>query len=137
DPRLSILTLTEFSVDVVEDALSALAREMDRVFEKSILRRHARNVYRLSEGLPALLAHCIAWIREQEWTGMDRLEQQFLFAELGHPYIRNILLARESLFPHSRGQIEPQNGGQPARAHALEQALRVLAPYRLFTQSHL
>lgn len=137
DPRLSILTLTEFSVDVVEDALSALAREMDRVFEKSILRRHARNVHRLSEGLPALLAHCIAWIREQEWTGMDRLEQQFLFAELGHPYIRNILLARESLFPPSRGQIEPQNGGQPARAHALEQALRVLAPYRLFTQSHL
>ncbi len=137
DPRLSIMNLTEFSVDVVEDALRALALEMGHSFESSTMARHARHVHKLSEGLPALLAHCIAWIREQNWTGMERLGYPSLFADLAHPYIKNNLLARESLFPPSQGRAEPHNGGQAARAQALEDALRGLAPYRLFTQSHL
>jgi hypothetical protein len=132
-PRLSILKLTEFSVDVVRDALTALKDEMDRDFEATTFRLHARRVHRLSEGLPALLVRCIAWIRHEEWAGMERLETPGLFHELAQPYIKNGLLARESLFPSTRGLMEPPNAGLPA----LEQALRVLSPHRLFTQSHL
>jgi hypothetical protein len=68
---------------------------------------------------------------------MERLEAQTLFNELAHPYIRNILLAGESLFPYRQIDPETYNGEQSEPSQALEHALRVLAPYRLFTQSHL
>ena len=136
DPRLSILRMTEFSLDVIRDALTTLANEMDRHFEQAVFLRHADRVHRLSEGLPALLARCIAWIRHQGWIGMERLESEQLFRELAQPYIKDGLLARESLFPFNHGQAD-SNAGEPTRTLALEHALRVLAPYRLFTQSHL
>jgi hypothetical protein len=75
---------------------------------------------------------CLNWIQDDEWLSMDRLdgpESQELFAELATPYIEDDLLARHSLLP---GQ-----GQEGERLHALEHAFRVLAPYRLFTQSHL
>jgi TIR domain len=130
DPRLSPLPLTEFKADVVQQALHDLALEMDRTFSAAELRKNAAAVHRLTEGLPALLARCLQWIRAEEWLGMDRLESQELFEELADPYIREGLLARDSLFTEDQGQA-----GESLRA--LEQAYRVLAPYRLFTQSHL
>ena len=136
-PRLSILKLTEFNVAIIEDALRALANEMGHSFESLTFRRHAARVLKLSEGLPALLARCIAWIRNQNWAGMEQLETQELFEELAHPYIRNSLLSSESLFPSSRNPGESPSGGESLQSQALKHALRVLAPYRLFTQSHL
>jgi hypothetical protein len=136
DPRLSILPLTEFTVDVVRATLRSLANEMDRTFDSAPFQRDANRVHRLSEGLPALLIRCIAWIRHHYWVGMERLETEQVFRELAQPYIKNSLLARESLFPLSQGQPDP-NVGPPSRSLALEHALRILAPYRLFTQSHL
>ena len=65
---------------------------------------------------------------------MDRLETQELFEEIADPYIREELLSPESLVPRN----EEESGvptGEPRRT--LEEAFRVLAPYRLFTQSHL
>ena len=135
-PRFTILPLTEFNPDVVQDALTTLTEEMDRNFDRAVLARHAGRVYRLSEGLPALLTRCIAWIRHQDWVDMERLESEQVFRELAQPYIEDGLLARESLFPLSHAQTDPA-AAEAAPTVAFEHALRVLAPYRLFTQSHL
>jgi TIR domain len=129
-PRLCSLPLTEFTPDVVQQALRELALEMGRAFSAAELRNNARLVYRLTEGLPALLVRCLQWIQDEQWVEMDRLESQELFEELVDSYIKQGLLTRESLYPHDEGPP-----GEPL--HALEQAFRVLAPYRLFTQSHL
>jgi TIR domain len=132
DPRLSPLPLTEFKADVVQQALHDLAVETQRTFSPTSteFRKNAALVHRLTEGLPALLVLCLQWIQAEEWLGMERLESQELFEELTDPYIREGLLTRDSLLPESQGQAD-----EPL--HALEQAYRILAPYRLFTQSHL
>lgn len=134
EPRLTALPLTEFKPDVVQQALADLALEMHRTFASVELAKIAAAVYRLSEGLPAVLARCLEWIREQEWLGLDRLEgraeNQELFAELAGPYIRDGLLTRDSLYPQREGPAD-------APLQMLKQAYRALVPYRLFTQSHL
>jgi hypothetical protein len=136
DPRFSIQPLSEFSTDVVRAALIVLANDMNRKFDRARFSRDLDRVYRLSEGLPALLIRCIAWIRHKRWIGMERLETDQLFRELAQPYIKDDLLARESLFPLNHSQADP-DAGPAAPSLALEHTLRVLAPYRLFTQSHL
>jgi hypothetical protein len=130
NPRLSPLPLTEFKADVVQQALDQLAVDMERNFSPAELAKNAALVHQLTEGLPALLVGCLQWIRAEEWVGMERLESQELFDELTDRYIRKGLLTRDSLFPGGQGKAD-----EPL--HALEQAYRVLAPYRLFTQSHL
>src|SRR5262249_55021997 len=92
--------------------------------------QHATLAHHLSEGLPALLVQCLHWIRTQEWLRMERLQSQELFEELAWPYIRTALLSRDSLLPQST-----ENSSESR--HALEGAFRILARYRLFTQSHL
>src|SRR5262249_24878879 len=129
-PRVSQLPLTEFSPDVVEAALRDLAREMERTYDAAYFRRNAQRVHRLTEGLPALLVRCLDWIRDEEWVGMEGLETQELCEELTGPYIQGELLARQSVFPGG-----PAQGDEPLKA--LAHAFRVLAPYRLFTMSHL
>ena len=130
DPRLSPLPLTEFRVDVVRDALDSLAREMGRTFGFSELQHDAVLVHELSEGLPALLVRCLRVVQAYEWVGLERLETQEQFQDVAYPYIRQDLLAAASLFPSGRRDSAEQ-------ARALQRALRALAPYRLFTQSHL
>jgi len=130
DPRLEPLKLTEFTLNVVEDAVRALARQMGREFEGGTYRAYAKLVHRLSEGLPALLVRCLRWIEKNQWVGMPRLEEQSLFIELAHPYIEERLLSAESLFPGSRQELAGLRG-------VLDEAFRVLSPYRPFTQSHL
>lgn len=137
-PRLSVLTLTEFSVDIVQDALHDLASSMGRVRALAELRRDADLVHKLSEGLPALLVRCLQWIRTEEWVGMDRLESQALFEQIAGSYIQNELLSYESLFLWGHELSIPWNPRQTTESRlALENAIRILAPYRLFTQSHL
>jgi hypothetical protein len=130
DPRLSPLSLTEFKVDVVQQALHELSEEMELTFAAVEQRKNAALVHRLTEGLPAVLVPCLQWIQAQEWLLMNRLESQQLFEKLAAPYIRDGLLTQRSLF---------LEGHEPAdeALSTLEQAYRILAPYRLFTQSHL
>jgi hypothetical protein len=130
DPRLSPLSLTEFKAGVVQQALRDLAREMDQTFSDAEYRQNAMLAHRLTEGLPALLVRCLQWIQAEQWLGMDALESQELFEELTDPYVLEELLAWDSLFPG--GQVQGDELLQ-----ALVQAFRVLAPYRLFTMSHL
>jgi hypothetical protein len=130
DPRLTALSLTEFRIDIVLQALRDLAEAMSRTFGLAFYQRNAKRVYDLSEGLPALLVPCLQWMRDEEWLEPHRLETEALFELIAHPYIQERLLSQNSLYPEA--------GERPAEPlYALVQAFRLLVPYRLFTQSHL
>jgi hypothetical protein len=136
-PRVSTLVLTEFSVEVVEEALRDLADKMGRTFDAETFTLNAALVHRLGEGLPAMLTRCLQWIRDEEWMELERLETQQLFEELAQPYIKAGLLSRESLFSWNGGRRPHPGGSRGYPRLALEHAFRVLAPYRIFTQSQL
>jgi hypothetical protein len=133
-PAISLQPLTEFDVYVVERALRDMAAEHghhalgDAWFQAS-----ARRVHELSEGLPALLIQCLRWIQQRAFV-MPSQEQR-LFEKLARPYIEQELLSPKSLFPQGSAEVEEEELAR--RQRALEQAFRVLAPYRLLTQSHL
>jgi len=129
-PRVTLLPLTEFSVPVVEQLMRDLALDMERYFGPAELRRDAALVHQLTEGLPALLTRSLDWIREEEWLSIDRLDSQIVAEELEGTYIQDALLTQRSLLPEIQEPADDE-------LNALEQALRVLTPYRLFTQSHL
>jgi hypothetical protein len=128
-PRLTLLPLTQFRIDVVRDALRGLAQQMGLDHGSAELDQHAALVYRMSEGLPALLVLYLRWIQKEEWLDIERLENQEQFEALARDYIQE-LLSHDSLLPSN-----PERDDEPRRV--LESAFRVLAPYRLFTQSHL
>ena len=137
-PRPSVLRLTEFSQEIMQQALSDLARAMGRSFGADFFKLNGARAHRLSEGLPALLVGCLTRVYANEWTLMEDLETQEVFQELAEPYIQKCLLSPESLFPLTHGHVQPQlPGPTDAPLLALEHAIRNLAPYRLFTQSHL
>jgi hypothetical protein len=129
-PRISPLPLTEFKENVAWQLLVDLAKAMDRKYSAEYLTLNAQRVHRLTEGLPALLVQCLQWIGKERWVEMERLEGQALFEEIARSYIQEGLLTGDSLLPWLEGDDK----------HALEclgAAFRLLAPYRLFTQSHL
>jgi hypothetical protein len=130
DPRLSALSLTEFKVDVVQQALRDMAEETDRNISEADYWNYAELAHGLTEGLPALLARCLQWIVEQEWTDLDRMVEPGIFRKLAGPYIKSDLLTSESLFPGDSRQGDDE-------LSAVRYSYRLLAPYRLFTQSHL
>jgi hypothetical protein len=130
DPRLSMLPLTEFSADVVRQVLSDLATERDSDFSASDIRKYSLIVHNVTEGLPALLVPALRWIQKEEWLEIERLEEQELFKELAGPYVNEVLLTPASLFPDDRVSEEYS-------IQLLQRTCRILAPYRLFTQSHL
>lgn len=129
-PGLSPLPLSEFTPDIVQQALQDLAVEMDASFSQVEIRNYAQLVHNLTEGLPALLARCLRWIRAEEGVEMGRLQSRELFEQLAYPYVQEELLTPASLLPFGQRQTEQL-------LRALTEAYRVLAPYRLFTQSHL
>jgi transcriptional regulator with XRE-family HTH domain len=127
-PSLTPLPLSEFTPDVVQAALVDLAAEMG--FSQAEIINYAQFVHRLTEGLPALIARCVRWIRDEEGVDMERLQTRELFEQLSCTYIQQELLTAESLLPYGQRQAEES-------LRALVQAYRVLAPYRLFTLFHL
>jgi len=129
-PRLKTLPLSKFEFIVVQDALEDLARDMNREISPGDLRKDAELVYRMSEGLPALLYQYLNWIQEQQWTDLQRLEDREQFDKLTGPYIEGELLSQNSLF--RSGPIPTSE-----KRVALEQALKVLVLFRFLTQSHL
>ena len=128
DPRLSYLPLSEFTVDVVQTALRDLGNGLN--ISAEAYRRYAAWAHGLTEGLPALLALCLKWVDDQAWTDLHRMAKPEIFREVAGSYIESDLLTTESLVPG--GYV--QSGDQVL---ALRHAYRLLAPYRLFTQSHL
>jgi hypothetical protein len=136
EPGIIDLRLTEFKPHIVKQAVRHLAQQMEPPrFDDDELERDAERVYRLSEGLPGLLVRYLQWIRAQGWSSRSRLDSQELFEEIAHPYVQDALLSFESLFPFRRDRWVLSTA-ERQRA-VLEQTFRILAPYRLFTQSHL
>lgn len=137
-PRLTPLSLTEFNPTVVRQALSELAENMNVNTQAYDLYAIARTVHDVTEGLPALLMECLKWIQEQAWADLEMLKLQSFFAKLAEPYIANVLLSHDSLFPAARA-VAGRGIDEVARlkVNTVVRAYQVLAPYRLFTQSHL
>ena len=129
-PALSVLPLDEFNAEIVRQALQDVFAEMDASFSAAEIRKYAQLVHQLTEGLPALLARCLRWIRIEEGVEMERLQTRELFEQLAYPYIKEELLTPESLLPPGQRRVE-------STLRALMEAYRVLVPYRFFTQSHL
>jgi hypothetical protein len=129
-PPLSSLPLTEFTTDVIQQTLYDLAVTNRVDFSTEELRRNADRVHRLTEGLPALIARCLRWIRAEDFVDLERLATPELFAQLMYPYVEEELLTSAGLL-----QSEGQRPDGPLEA--LKHAYRVLAPFRLFTHSHL
>ena len=129
-PRLTLLPLSEFKSGIVLDALRDLAGQMDRPFSAAELWAHAEHVYRVSEGLPALLALCMEWIQREQWISVRRLSDQGEFEALARNYVEEGLLGSANLFRSGRLR------DTKARL-IVETAFRALVPYRLFTLAHL
>ena len=129
-PRLKLLPLTKFKVEVMTDALQEMSLSMSRNFSSAELQQYAELIHHLSEGLPALLYRYLDWIHKEQWTGLGRLSEKTQFDELTKPYIEQELVSANSLLG---------SGPTPAadQLQVLEQALRVLVPYRIFTTAHL
>jgi hypothetical protein len=137
-PRISVLPLTEFTVDVVRDSLYDLADSMGISHFAVDMGQVATTVHRATEGLPALLLRCLQWIQDEQWIDLRRLDSQKEFEGLAEPYISDGLLSVDSILPASGQTVDdPATEVSKRESNALRQAYRVLAPYRLFTQSHL
>jgi hypothetical protein len=129
-PRLKLLPLTKFRVEVMFAALRELAESMNRDFSDAELLSHAELVHRLSEGLPALLYCYLNWIYEAQWNGLDRLKDREQFDRLTKSYIEEQLISATGLCRSGDAPNEEER-------RALARTFQAMAPYRIFTQSHL
>ncbi|HEX5117878.1 MAG TPA: toll/interleukin-1 receptor domain-containing protein [Pseudonocardiaceae bacterium] len=120
------LPLTEFKVSVFRQVID----EQDLRIGNDENQRWAEALHGLGEGLPALLVAGLRWARDMAFISYEDCHNGRAFDKVARPYIAADLLAVESLLPAG-------DGGQPQRKTVLERALKVISPYRLFTQSHL
>jgi hypothetical protein len=87
-------------------------------------------VHGVTAGLPPLLEPFLSWIGNEQWLGINRLENADVFESLAGPYVRDTLLAPHSLFP--RAVRVP-----PEQLAAVRSAISLLVRYRFFTRSHV
>ena len=83
--------------------------------------------------MPELVLESLTWIQDEEWLEIDRLDKQQLFETIIAPYVRNRLLAPESLLPAKKASPRSRRSSWLR----CEKALRALVPYRLITRSHV
>ena len=131
-PRLDVLPLGEFGTATIQGGLDRLALRMHRVYSSAELRKDAERVRIATEGIPALVQRGLQWIQAEEWLEIERLNSPQLFKKIIEPYIREQLLAHDSLLPGEEDQSE-----EPEKLAALRDALRALVPYRFFTLAHV
>ena len=130
-PRIAEMPLGAFGADVVEHEVRDWARRWGAARHPSErLDSVGALIYQLTAGLPALLEPFLDWLRDEEWLEEQRLESQAVFTSLTEPYVRDWLLAADSLFPGAQMVSDEQ-------AKALETAIEHLVRYRFFTRSHL
>ena len=132
-PSPSVLPLDGFEPAAIQAALEELARTMSRAHSPAVLRQDAALVQRVTEGVPELVQESLTWIQDEEWLEVDRLDNPQLFETIIAPYVRNRLLAPDSLLAGEKGRPEKS----AKQLDALRAALRALVPYRLFTLSHV
>lgn len=131
-PEPVLLPLGEFTPRIVQVALENLASRMPGVRSPAELRQDALLVQRITEGVPGLVQDSLRWIEAEQWVEINRLNKEPLFEQIISPYIKNQLLTLDSLLPEEKTQPE-----KPQKFAALEDAFRVLVPYRFFTLSHV
>jgi len=131
-PRLTVLRLGGFRTNAIQNALEGLAAHMGIKRSPAELREDAAMIHRVTEGVPELVEQSLHWIQAQDWFAIERLDSTELFRERVSPYVRDRLLAPDSLLA---GVARPERSAQ--RLNALEDALRALVPYRFFTLSHV
>lgn len=128
-PRLSVLRVPGFGVDVLEERLRGWAAQAGRS-PAARFSHIAVLVHRATAGLPALLDPVLQWIQTEEWLDLHRLDSHEVFESLAGPFIGERLLAPDSLFP--RAKVPPER-----RRSVLQDAVRYLVRYRFFTLSHV
>ena len=129
-PGIRTLALSEFQPYVVREALHELAAVDARQYSTVELGGIATEVHHVTAGLPCLVSSALAWLQRTEWADLRSLRTVRLYDDLVRPYVADELLSLESLFPHGGDDLE-------AKKLALVRAFEDLAPYRLFTMSHL
>jgi hypothetical protein len=124
--RFHTVELTEFSEDVVYQALSELGHNLGAEKQRDC----AKRLHRLSEGLPALLIRSLHWVEKTAFLDMSKSDRKATFDAVARPYIRDDLLSISSLVPSGGDDLS-------LAMRLLESALKKLVPYRLLTQSHV
>jgi hypothetical protein len=132
-PAPAILQLDKLTPEIMQEALERLAQRMTGVHYPKELRRDARLVQRFTDGVPKLFQDSLRWIEAEQWLELDRLGDRQLFEKIVSPYVRDELLAPGSLFPEEEAQLRESK----TQFAALLDAIRILVPYRFFTQYHL
>jgi hypothetical protein len=129
-PRFELLSLTALTRDAVAEAVMDLAGRTGKQLDHSEHERATAGLIQISAGVPELMTACLGWIDKTQWRQLDRLPHEDEFRVLAYPFVQNRLLSSESLLPS-----QSDHGGE--RRNVIEHALRLLAPYRIFTQSHV
>jgi hypothetical protein len=130
DVRSRKLQLTGFTEDIVHDALVDLASKHLELSRRELV-LPARRVHRFSEGLPALLVKVLERIGEDHFFGIDRDEWwERAFDEVVRPYVDKELLSTDSLFLRDGEELNQDRA-------LIEQALKVLSPYRMVTMGNV
>jgi hypothetical protein len=130
-PRFTLLPMTALTNNDISEALKDLAGRTDKNLSEPELEQATAWLGDLSVGVPELLASCLRWIEKTQWRQLDFIADDRLFRELGHPFVHDRLLSPASLLPLGL----PDHADQ--HRQVVEYALRLVAPYRIFTQSHL
>ncbi|HWO63015.1 MAG TPA: TIR domain-containing protein [Umezawaea sp.] len=124
--RFEPVALSEFTVSTVRKTIEGYGRTRNDDEAAAC----ATLLHGTSEGLPALLTSWLMWAKDKDFLGLTEAECARHFHEVVDPYVKNDLLAVESLVP--------AYGVDLARTSTIiEHALRVLVVYRVFTRSHL
>lgn len=130
-PRFELLPLAALTRDALAEAVMDLAGRTGKQLDSAEHERATAGLVSISAGVPELMTSCLSWIEKTQWGQLDRLTREDLFRMLGYPFVHDRLLASSSLLPPSVSD----HGGD--RRQVVKHALRLIAPYRIFTQSHL
>jgi hypothetical protein len=130
-PRFRLLPLTAFTKDDIGEALLGLAGRAGEDLSRSEYEQAVAWLGGLSAGVPELLTSCLRRIQEKHWHQLGLLADDGMFRELGSRFVEGRLLSSASLLPPGLSDRVGQ------RRQVVEDALRLIAPYRIFTQSHL
>jgi AAA domain len=130
-PRFKLLPLAAFGVNDIDAALHALTLRTDEKLSTRQFRQVTASLARVSSGLPELLASCLQWVEKGHWHQMESLGGQEIFEGLGQRFVRDRLFATESLLPMAPRDRSDQ------RRQLVEDALRLVSPFRIVTQAHL
>ena len=130
-PRFRALPLAAFSDDDIGEPLHKLASRMGKDLDRSEHEQAVAWLGDLSAGVPELLTSCLRRIERDGWPQLDSPASDDMFRTLGYPFVRNRLLSSASLLPPGM----PDQDGE--RRRVVEEALRLVVPYRIFGRSHL